>query len=291
MSGTRMNVGRGGIAVLSALGVLGGVLAGIWLLAASFLYFSQDGMVFPGQGLGPAENERIRREFPDVEEVTLTVPDGVALRGWLVKGRAEGPRPLLIYFGGNAEEVSPSIPQAKAYAETGWSVLLMNYRGYGASGGSPGEEELFEDAVLIYDHFSGRADVESGSIALMGRSLGTGVAVYLASVRHASGVILVSPFDSLAAVAGEKYPFVPVSLLLRHRFDSISRAPSIGASLLAILAGEDRVISRERSLALIEKWGGRRALLTIEGVDHNSLGASPIYQKAVREFLSGLRTR
>jgi len=285
-----MNIGRGGIAVYSVLGVLGGVLAGLWLLATSFLYFSQDGMIFPGQGLGPAEIERIRGEFPDAVETSVTAPDGVVLRGWLVKGQGRGPRPLLIYFGGNAEEVSTSLLQARAYAEAGWSVLLMNYRGYGASGGSPGEKELFGDSVHIYDFFSARDDVESGTIALMGRSLGTGIAVYLASVRRASAVILVSPYDSLAALAGEKYPFLPVSLLLRHHFDSMSRAPSIGAPLLAILAGEDRVIPRERSMALIEKWGGRHTLITLEGEDHNSLGANPAFREAVVEFLEGLES-
>lgn len=288
MNRTRVHAGRGGIAFFSVLGALAGVLGGIWVLAASVLYFSQDGMIFPRQGLAPGEIERVRREFPDAEETGLAAPDGVVLRGWLVKGRGQGPHPLLIYFGGNAEEVSTFIPQAEAYAEAGWSVLLMNYRGYGASGGSPGEKELFEDAALIYDAFSGRDDVEKGHIAVMGRSLGTGVAVYLASMRRVSGVVLVSPYDSLAAVAGEKYPVVPVSLLLRHRFDSLSRAPSIDAPMLAVLAGEDRVISRERSMALIEKWGGRRTLVMVEGEGHNSVGANPAFREAVVGFLKGL---
>jgi pimeloyl-ACP methyl ester carboxylesterase len=249
------------------------------------LYFTQERIIFIEQKLAPEARERVIRGYPEAEEVRLDAPDGVRLHGWLVRGEGGDRRPLLVYFGGNAEEVSTSLAEAATYAEKGWSVLLMNYRGYGLSQGSPGEKELFRDAEFIYDYLAGQG---VGCVALMGRSLGTGVAVYLASVRPVIGVVLVSPFDSLREVAREHYPFLPISLLLKHPFDSLSRAGSIDAPLLALVAEKDEVISPALSLRLVEHWGGPRTIRVVEGAGHNSISASPVYRQAVEDFLEGL---
>ena len=114
---------------------------------------------------------------------------------------------------------------------------------------------MCNDAIAIYDYFVKRAGVDSGKIIVMGRSLGTGVAVALASVRKVRGLILVSPYDSLLSVAKELYPFLPVSLILTHRFDSIAKAPLITAPLLAIIASDDTIIHRRHSERLRRKMG------------------------------------
>ncbi len=220
--------------------------------------------------------------------MNLVTADQVRLHGWLVK--AEGvmandrPAPVLIYFGGNAEEVSSLTSTANQYA--GWSLLAVNYRGYGRSEGKPGEAELFADALQIYDYAVGRA--AGGRVAVMGRSLGSGVAVYLASQRPLAGVILVSPYDSVASVAKGIYPYLPISLMLKHRFDSIARAAAIKTPLLCLVASVDRVVPRPHSERLYAAWGGAKQWREIAPAGHDGISEWPDYWQAIAAFLKDL---
>src|SRR5262249_22796712 len=135
------------------------------------------------------------------------------------------PCPLVIYFGGNAEEVSWLLQESPRLAP--WALLLVNYRGYGLSDGRPSESALYNDAVALYDWVTARPDTDARRIVFVGRSLGTGVATYLASQRTVSGVVLVSPYDNLVEVARGVYPYLPVDGLMRYRFDSAARAKRI----------------------------------------------------------------
>ena len=146
------------------------------------------------------------------------------LRGWLLRAAGREPAPLLIYFGGNAEEASWVLSELAHIP--GWSALVVNYRGYGQSEGAPSERALFADALALYDQAIKRLDIEPHRVVAMGRSLGTGVATYLASQRPIAAVILVSPYDSLVSIAQRAYPFLPVRLLLKHRFDSRHARPA-----------------------------------------------------------------
>lgn len=254
-----------------------GVAIGLPLLAWLF----QERMIFLPR---PVESRPI--PHPNLEELTLVAADGVKLRGWLVKAAAK-PAPLVIYFGGNAEEVSWLTGLAGQFA--GWSLLLLNYRGYGDSEGRPGEQQLFHDALAVYDYAKQRADVAPERIVAMGRSLGSGVAVHLAAHRPVRGVILVSPYDSIVEVARGHYPFLPVSLLLRHRFDSLAHAPQIEAPLLCLVATEDRVIPVARSRTLFEAWRGPKTWRQIPPSDHDSISSEPEYWRSIAGFLGALR--
>ncbi len=247
------------------------------------IYFLQERLIFFPQPV--AEDPLKINPEAAIEEVTLTTSDQVRLHGWLVKGKpAQTPAPLLIYFGGNAEEVSWLASTAGRYS--GWSLLLFNYRGYGRSAGKPGEAELFADALQIYDYAARRA--AAGRVAVMGRSLGSGVAVFVAAKRPVAGVILVSPYDSVESVARSIYPFLPIRLMLKHRFDSLSRAPDIKAPLLCLVASADRVIARPHSERLYAAWGGPRRWREIRPADHDSLAGDPDYWREIGEFLGNL---
>jgi pimeloyl-ACP methyl ester carboxylesterase len=218
--------------------------------------------------------------------VTIIAADGIKLRGWLVKGKGSL-TPIVIYFGGNAEEVSWLADVAEHFA--GWSLLLVNFRGYGESEGKPGEKELLGDGLAIHDYVKRRPDVNPEHIVAMGRSLGSGVAVNLAAHRTLKGVILVSPYDSIVEVARRHYPFLPVSLMLRHRFDSLSLAPQIGAPLLCLVATEDRVIPVSHSRALFEAWHGSKTWREIARSSHDSIAGEPDYWRSITDFLNALR--
>jgi pimeloyl-ACP methyl ester carboxylesterase len=257
------------------------IVLGVVIGLPLFMWFFQERMLFFPRPLDSRPASR-----PNLEEVSIVAADGAKLRGWLVKGDG-APAPLVIYFGGNAEEVSWLVDLADQFA--GWSLLLVNYRGYGESEGKPGEKELLEDGLMIHDYAKGRPDVSSGRIVAMGRSLGSGVAVHLAAHRRLRGVLLVSPYDSIVAVAKRHYPFLPVSLMLRHRFDSLARVPQIEAPLLCLVASEDRVIPGAHSRALFEAWRGAKSWHEVPRSDHDSIAGEPEYWRSIADFLKVLR--
>lgn len=259
-------------------------LAGCIVLGFPILiYLFQERLIFFPQPL--TQDPLKANSGAAIEEVSLEVGDGVTLHGWLAHATvAQEPAPVLIYFGGNAEEVSWLGATAGGYA--GWSLLLMNYRAYGRSGGKPDEAAFFADALKIHEYAARRA--KGGRVAVMGRSLGSGVAVYLASQRQLAGVILVSPYDSIESVARGVYPFLPIGLMLKHRFDSLSRAPQIAASLLCLVASDDQVIPRPHSERLYAAWGGPKQWREIRPAAHDSIADAPEYWRAIADFLQAL---
>ncbi len=223
---------------------------------------------------------------------TGTVPlevaaaDGTLLRGWLRP--AEGaPAPTVLLFGGNAEEISWSLSDRRWPRD--WAVAAFNYRGYGTSEGKPSEQALLADALVIYDAIAARPEVDARRIVVYGRSLGTGVAARVAAERPVVGAILASPYDSFNELGRTHYPWLPISLLLRHRFDAQADAQRAHAPLLAIVAGDDRVVPQERSRALHDAWAGPKSWITVPGSDHNTLGEYPAFWQGIHAFLAERR--
>jgi len=268
--------------LFSILKMLYVVLICIILILLLF-YLFQEKLIFYPQKISEEAVHYILSSHKNTEDITLQMKDGTRLRGWFVKNIQNGKSKLIIYFGGNAEEVSWMIDEADRIK--GWSVALMNYRGYGSSDGKPGEKSLFSDALEIFDYFSNRKDVDSTRIVIIGRSIGTGVAVYLAHNRNVAGVILVSPYDSLSSVAQDIFPILPVRLILKHKFDSISIAPYIKAPSLVLIASDDKIIPPRHSKKLAEKWGGEIEIKVIKGVDHNTISDKEEYWESIGEFL------
>ncbi len=167
-----------------------------------------------------------------------------------------------------------------------WSLLAVNYRGYGGNPGSPGERALLADALVLYDWAAARTEVDPERIVVIGRSLGSGVAVHLAAERRLAGVVLVTPFDSLRAVAQGIYPFVPVSVLLRHPFDSLARASAIETPMLALVAALDSIIAPRHARRLFEAWRGPKQWLEIGTADHNSISDEALYWDTIAAFLA-----
>jgi pimeloyl-ACP methyl ester carboxylesterase len=269
------------ISLLGALKVLAAVVVGVPLA----VYFMQDGMIFYRQPIPEARRAEIAQRFPAAGELVLDSADGVRVHAWHVKA----PGPLVIYFGGNAEEVSWMLdrvgnPERGETPGVGW--LLVNYRGYGPSGGSPSERALVEDALGMYDLAVALPGVDKSRIFAFGRSLGSGVAVQLAAKRPIRGLILATPYDSIAAVAKRYYWYLPVDLMLKHRFDSLALAPAMKQPLLALIAERDEVIPPSHGDVLYEAWGGVKARVLLTGAGHNSTDSHPLFWSEVRKFIA-----
>ena len=186
----------------------------------------------------------------------------------------------LIYFGGNAEDVSLNIDFFRKLLPQ-WSVFLCNYRGYGGSSGSPSEDALFSDALAVYDSVSETHD----TVAVMGRSLGTGVAVFLASRKPVERIALVTPYDSMVAVAASHYPLVPVSLLMKDRFESVKMVRDVDVPTLVIIAENDEVIPLKNSQRLVAALDEKQVeSAVIEGAGHNTIDLSSRYRTLLQNF-------
>ena len=258
----------------------------IYVGLCAVLYLLQEHLIFLSPPLADGDRHTVRL-LPGTTEIRITAHDGTELHGWLRHTAEEARRRgLVIYFGGNAEEVSGQMHDAPMLAP--WSLAAINYRGFGLSEGRPGEDVLTADALAIHDRLAKREDVDPERIVLFGRSLGGGVAVQLAASRPVRAVVLVSPFDSLQSIARKQYPIVPVSLLLKHPFDSLALAPGIAAPLLAMAGEDDRLIPPEYSRRLHDAWAGPRQWVLVPDADHNDIHTRPGYWPAIREFLESV---
>ena len=213
---------------------------------------------------------------PDAQDVAIP-GEGMTLHGWVVNpSRATA----LIYFGGNGEAIERNADFFHA-ALPDCSVYLIPYRGYGPNPGTPSEAALYADALAEYAFVQGR----HAHVSVMGRSLGTGVATWLASNRNVEKLVLVTPYDSVLNIAKGRFPFLPVSLLVKERYESWRRAASIAVPVLILLADHDRVVPRSNSEALIAHFPRKPTIVVIPGSDHNSLSSDPAYMHALADFM------
>jgi uncharacterized protein len=246
--------------IVTALVVYAGICLGLYLMQRSLVYSPQS------RSYGSPE-QRLILEVADAQLVISTIPHA-------------GPR-AIIYFGGNAEDVSGNLVSfAEAFPDH--AIYLMHYRGYGGSSGSPSESALQADALALFDY----VHLEHADIAVAGRSLGSGIAVQLASQRPLQHLILVTPYDSVLAIAAQQFPYVPVRWLLKDRYESWRHAPKVATPTLVIQAELDEVIpaqNTERLVGAFRKQIVKRVVLP--GVGHNDIGYSDRYLEVIRAGL------
>ena len=255
---------------------MGGLL---WCLFVGMLWWQQDRLVFIGWGFGLAA---VSEMGPADERVEVVMPDGVRVVGGL--RRARGPsRGLLLVFGGNAEDNTWRLRHFDGWLDD-VHIATFYYRGYGPSGGTPNQTALIADAASIHDHLV--ALLQPSHVVAAGFSLGSGVVAQLARSRPLAGAILVTPFDSIMAVAAERYPFAPVRWLLRHPFRSDEALAGVEMPVAVIAAAADRVVSSERTRQLLAVLARPLAVAWIEGANHVSIYDRPEYRAAFREALA-----
>ncbi|WP_339450094.1 alpha/beta hydrolase [Pseudomonas sp. EA_5y_Pfl2_R50] len=245
------------------------LIVAVYLLLCAALFFFQRSLIyFPQPAAVASADSGLKLSMPDAEV-------------WVTTRERVGPR-ALIYFGGNAEDVTRNLPEfAEAFPD--YALYLLNYRGFGGSGGSPSEEAIAEDALALFDQVS----VSHPQIAVVGRSLGSGVAIRLASQRPVQNLILVTPYNSLEEIAAKQYPWVPVQWLLKDRFESGKYAAHVRVPTLLLAASDDEVIARDSTQRLLENFPkGVATLRIVPASGHNSISDRPQYWQWMGEVLN-----
>lgn len=235
------------------------------LLAVAALWVFQRGLIyFPSRDL-----PTLRVVMPGAESVAFQTEDGLTLAGWFLPGTDGGNRVTVVVFNGNAGNRGGRVPLAVALAGRGYGVLLFDYRGYGGNPGRPSEDGLFIDGAAAVTYLRTRDDVDMERLVYFGESLGAAIAIDVAGYRPPAVLVLRSPFTSLADVASMHYPFLPVSVLLKDRYENLQQIRLVEAPLLVIAGSADRTVPVDQSVQVYEAASEAKELVIIEGADHN----------------------
>jgi pimeloyl-ACP methyl ester carboxylesterase len=260
-----------------------GTLILIGLLVAAFvgmcllLYLKQDSYLFAPQRTDTALAREWLQRRVEIDAA------GHKVEGWWAEDPAADNRAVVLYFGGNSEDVlSTAITSARIGAR---KLLVTNYRGYGKTPGSPSQIGLFEDALAVYDYAARQPGVLPSDIVVMGRSLGSGVATWIAANRPVKAAILITPYDSILSVASRHYSVFPVRMLLKHPFPSQELAARATAPALMIAAERDIVIPPVHTERLAKAWAGPVETHLLPGMAHNNVEQSPDYYPLINAFL------
>lgn len=253
---------------MKALWIGLGVIAIAYVAVCVAMFVFQRSLIYHPQPRSLSAPESTMKLPVDGAEVVVTVRPH------------PGPK-AMIYFGGNAEDVSFNL-EGFAEAFPDHALYLLHYRGYGGSTGDPSEEANHGDALALFRAVHARHP----DVAIVGRSLGSGVATRLASEVPAARLVLVTPFDSATELAAGLYPWLPVSLILRDRYDSGRHAPGIRIPTTIVIAENDEEIPRASSDRLAARFAkGIAAVTVLPGVGHNDLGRRKEYREALQRAL------
>lgn len=234
------------------------------------LYLRQDQLIFLPS---PDLTDRPDSLGIAYEDLTLTTRDNEHLNAWLAT--PPNPRGTVIYLHGNGGNLSTFVKGVETFYKNGMRVLIIDYRGYGLSSGRPSEQGLYEDGETAWTYLTETLHIPPQQIVLYGISLGGGVATYLAEKYQPAGIILQSTYSSVAAVAADRYPYVPVDFLVRSRFNSLDRMPKIHIPVLIIHNRDDTFITPPNAERLFAAANEPKKLVFLEG-GHG--GAGPAFK-------------
>jgi uncharacterized protein len=252
-----------------------------------FLWFRQENMLFlPGM-----PSRELVATPADIglhyEALRIPTADGEELDAWFVP--AGGERGVLLFFHGNAGNISHRLDSLRIFNRLGLSVLILDYRGYGQSTGRPTEPGTQEDARAAWQYLTGERGVEAAQIVLFGRSLGGAVATRLAVEHRPAGLIVESAFRSVPDLAAELYWFLPVRALARIEYPVQELIGQVQDPVLVIHSREDDIIPFSHGQALHASARSPKTLLELRG-DHNTgfMQSAEAYVEGLEAFLASI---
>lgn len=241
------------------------LIIGVYLSAVVAVYVMQRDLMF-----APSVERVLPHDvgMNDIEEVTLTTSADEKLYSWYAHAKPE--EPTLLFFHGNSRGVSHRLEKFQQFMELGYGVFMLGYPGYGGSEGSPSEEAFIDAAHLSFNYLRD-SGIGASDIVIYGESLGTSVAVQLASKEESKAVVLEAPMSSIREIAQMQYPYLPVGMLLKDPFLTIEYIADVDMPLLVIHGSEDEAIPISSGQKLFELANEPKIFHTVEGAGHNNL--------------------
>jgi len=255
------------------------VVFSVFVLVLGGLYFFQEKLIFHPTKLD--QDYEYTFSVPH-EELFIDSPDGARLNAVLLK--AEKPKGVLVYFHGNAGDLSKWGQIGSFFTSHNYDVLMWDYRSFGKSRGKLSEEAIYSDAQLIYD--KAREYYPEGDIILYGRSIGSAPASFVARNNNPRKLILESPFYSLEQLVAEKYSFLPTTSMLNYKMDNGRNVANAGCRIIYLHGDKDELIPIEHSATLYKVTPEEfRTFVRIPGGRHNDLVNSDAYKLAIYKEL------
>lgn len=252
----------------------------IYLATLILIYFFQEKMTyFPSITISAPREARV----PEMQIIELQTEDGLKIKGWYSPPKSQN-QPTLVYFHGNAGDISNRSFIARTFLDLNYGFFLLTYRGYSGNPGTPSEQGLYSDARAVIN-FLMKKGLSPKSIVLMGESIGSGVAIQMATEFPIHALILMAPFSSLADVAKIHYSFfLPFNWLIKEKYDSMAKAAHIHAPVLIIHGKKDTIIPPELSRKLFEKFPEPKKAAYIPGSGHNDLFEPHLIDQFIRNL-------
>ncbi len=260
------------VAVYVAVGLL------LFFFQASYIYYPTRTVQQTPSALGLA-----------FEDVRLRTEDGTVIAAWFVPaapGAGGEEPPVILFCHGNAGNIGDRLGTIQTFVSLGASVLIFDYPGYGESEGRPSERGTYLSALAAWEYLVGERRIPPKRIALFGRSLGCGVAAWLASYVEPGFLVLESAFASVPAMAHRMYPIYPTRLLSRFSYDTLGRMPDIACPVIVAHSREDEMIPFEQGRLVFEAANEPKAFVELQG-SHNAGGIdiSPGYRALLRAWM------
>ena len=259
--------------------------AGGYLLLVALLFFFQGSLIYHPTRQFLATPDQASMDYQDVY---LQTSDGVQLNGWFVP--AEADRGTVLMFHGNGGNISHRIDTIAIFHDLGYNAMIIDYRGYGRSEGSPSEQGTYRDAEAVWRYLTHKRKIDPKQIVIFGRSLGGAVAAWLAVEKHSAGLIVESAFTSVPDRGAELYKFLPVRLLARINYNTLGRIGKLRCPLLVIHSADDEIIPYHHGQKIFAAAKEPKRFQEISG-GHNDgfMTSESVYTECISEFLDSVK--
>jgi fermentation-respiration switch protein FrsA (DUF1100 family) len=262
------------------------VIAGAYLLLVAFVYLTQASMLYlphiPGREFLAAPDA----VGLDYEDTSLEASDGVSVHGWFVPGNSSR---VLLYFHGNAGNISHRLYSIKEFHDLGLSVFIIDYRGYGQSSGKPSEQGLYRDGEAAWRYLAGERGIAPENIIIFGRSLGGSVASWIAAREKPAALIIESSFTSVPDIGQDAYPWLPVRWLTRFKHSTRDEVAKSTCPVLVVHSRDDEIIPFHHGEAIYGAANEPKQFLEIRGGHNDGHAVSAtVYSDGIQDFLASL---
>jgi pimeloyl-ACP methyl ester carboxylesterase len=252
-----------------------------YLAVAGALYFYQERLVY--KPLRTLHGDPLSKGLA-YDDLRLATPDGELLHAWYIPAHAA--HGTVLYLHGNGGNISSILPDVLVLHELGLNLLLLDYRGYGESSGSPSEQGMYTDVQTAWDYLTATRGIAATQIVIVGYSMGGGVAAWLAERTAPAGLILINTFTSMKDRGSELYPYLPVRQLMRYHYPILERLPQITSPILIAHARDDRTIPIEHGYRLHAAAASPFPVLETDGGHGAGIAAvARLYPHELQAFL------